>query len=116
MSNHDSSLNSKNSNFLDDLHKEIETYFNGALFSRSDSIFSLLYPRFPFMTHASGIVRTYNDSLRSQVDENNKIEKVHIKPYKGKNIYVQKMIDYLEKHLENDLIGAYVHGSLGTDE
>ncbi|MEX0968007.1 MAG: hypothetical protein WD077_12265 [Bacteroidia bacterium] len=36
--------------------------------------------------------------------------------YKGENPFVLEMMDFLLMHLQGELAGAYVHGSLGTSE
>ena len=44
------------------------------------------------------------------------VRKVAIQNYTGHNPYVLRMAKYLTTYLREDLVGAYVHGSLGTYE
>jgi predicted nucleotidyltransferase len=42
--------------------------------------------------------------------------RIQVGPYRGRNPHVYKMVEYLKNQLGKDLIGAYIHGSLGTYE
>lgn len=98
------------------LHRDLLRYVNGAVFSRSDVLRASLSPGLVLRRHAGEIIRvfhTYREHLISPVAPKVNIE---IEAYRGKNPHVHKMMEYLDRHLKRDVIGAYVHGSLGTCE
>lgn len=97
-------------------HNDVATYINGGILSHSDLYLSVFIPWLPFTIHAKAIIQQY-ERLQIEIAEGND-PKLHfqIEPYKGDNSHVHQMINYLIEHLREDLIGAYVHGSLGTYE
>jgi hypothetical protein len=54
--------------------------------------------------------------LRERSLEPGALIRVQVNPYQGSNRHIYKMTAFLARHLDNDLVGAYVHGSLGTYE
>lgn len=102
--------------FQNAFHSDITNYFNGGVLSRSDFYLSVFIPWLPFTRYAKAIIHKYERLLIEIPEGNNPKIKVKIESYKGKNHHVQQMINYLSEHLKEDLIGAYVHGSLGTYE
>jgi len=101
---------------LSSLHPDIEVFINGAVFSQKDLILSILSHRIPFTQNAKKVIKDYKHFFQSLPEIDGPEVKLCIKPYEGSNAYVQKMVNYLEIHLRDDLVGAYVHGSLGTYE
>jgi len=97
-------------------HSDIDTYFNGGVLSRSDLYISVLTPWVTFTRYARAIIQKHRQLLAEIPIGSGPKLNIVIEPYKGKNPHVQQMINYLSEHLEEDLIGAYVHGSLGTYE
>jgi len=95
-------------------HDEITTFMNGALFTRSDVLLSFFFPFIPFIRHAQQIARNYQQLRNKIFIKPDQYIRLSIEPYEGKNIYVHKMSQYINKHLKDDLLGAYVHGSLGN--
>lgn len=41
---------------------------------------------------------------------------LNVQPYAGDNLWVKRMMAFLESNLRHDLFGAYLHGSLATGE
>jgi len=98
------------------LHGALSRYVNGAVFSRSDLLRALLTPASVLRRHSGGIIRVlhaYREHLLSSVTTEINLD---VEVYRGKNPYVHRMMEYVEQHLKQDVIGAYVHGSLGTYE
>lgn len=98
------------------LYGEITNYFNGGILSYSDLFFSVFLPWRFFTIHANTIIRKHERFLIEIPEGNDPKLHLRIEPYKGANPHVHQMINYLNAHLGKDLIGAYVHGSLGTYE
>ncbi len=62
---------------------------------------------------ASGVLTQNRERKDSKASQK---ETVHIVPYTGENAAVKSMMNYLDKNLNTDLVGAYIHGSLATGE
>ncbi|NIM17572.1 MAG: hypothetical protein GTO45_36625 [Candidatus Aminicenantes bacterium] len=64
------------------------------------------------------MVREFLRRLKTAPNEspNRKKVKVKVNVYQGSNPHVLEMMEFLSGHLSEDLLGAYVHGSLGTYE
>jgi len=97
-------------------HSEITTYINGGVFSRLDLYFSVFVPRVIVSRHAEAIIQKYKRFLNEMSTGTMSELHVRIDQYEGQNRHVQRMMNFLSEHLRDDLIGAYVHGSLGTYE
>lgn len=98
------------------LHGILTRYINGAIFSRSDVMLSLFSPVTVIRRRSGRVLRayhTYRESLRDTAQPRLNIE---VEAYQGNNPHVATMQEYLDRHLSRDIIGAYVHGSLGTYE
>ena len=97
-------------------HGELTTYINSGILYHSDLYFSVFAPWLPFTRYAKAVIQKY-ERLQIEIAEANDPKlHVRIEPYKGENPHVHQMVNYLSEHLKEDLIGAYVHGSLGTYE
>lgn len=97
-------------------HDDITTYINGGVFSRSDLHLFVLTPWVTFTRHAEAIIQKYNQLLNElSVKTTSKLD-IQVESYEGQNEHVRRMMSFLSGHLKDDLIGAYVHGSLGTYE
>ena len=97
-------------------HHLLAKYINGGPFSRSDSVISSVFPKLFSLRYAKWVQKGYLDHLTSlQVKKNPSIT-VPIHHYKGNNPSVQRMMEFLDRNLRNELLGAYIHGSLGTYE
>lgn len=95
-------------------HSNLEKYINGGCLSRRDIIWSVASSRIPFKKNAYLIQQGFR--LLNIPNSNLPSKRLHIEVYKGKNPFVVNMMKYLQTYLKKDLIGAYVHGSLGTYE
>ena len=78
---------------------------------------SVILPRMVLHRNAKIMIDSFRKSAYQTrgIDKNQPFE-LTIEPYAGQNPYVRKMMHYLVRHLERDLVGAYLHGSLGTWE
>ena len=97
-------------------HTDITKYIDGAVRSRSDLFLFVLTPWVTFTRHAKAIIQKHKRFFKEISTGTTSKLNVRIEPYKGENPHVHQMINYLSEHLKEDLIGAYVHGSLGTYE
>ena len=100
----------------DSLHNELTIYINGGVFSRSDLYFSAFIPWVTFDRYAKAIIEKYRQLLNVKTVQTSSQLNVGIEPYEDQNEHVRRMMNFLSKYLKDDLIGAYVHGSLGTCE
>lgn len=97
-------------------HSDITTYINGGIHSHSDLYLSAFIPRLVFARHAKVIIQKHKRFLKEIPRGTISKLYVQIDPCEGENPHVQRMMSFLNEHLKEDLIGAYVHGSLGTCE
>jgi predicted nucleotidyltransferase len=95
--------------------RDLSTYVNGGSFSRKDFLISILSQANPFNRYAGIICRQYMKRRDSLPDGISPVFDIKIEVYKGRNSSVHRMMEYLSA-VKNDLVGAYVHGSLGTYE
>jgi hypothetical protein len=95
---------------------DITTYINGGIFSRSDLYLSVFLPRMIFARHAKDIIQKYKQLLNEIPAATKPKLNIRVEPYDGQNEHVRRTMSFLDEHLKDDLIGAYVHGSLGTSE
>lgn len=103
------------SNQQSQFHHDLNAYINQCGHSRSDRIFSLIWPKPIFGKLAKSLSRDFLD-LESRLPKtaSSSLE-ISIQDYEGSDISVVKMMSGLEP-IKNDLVGAYLHGSLATDE
>ncbi|MFC2141350.1 hypothetical protein ACFLR7_00265 [Acidobacteriota bacterium] len=96
--------------------KNLSVLTNGGIFSKVDLLLSWFFPWLPIRRHCKNILklRTEFQSNFSKIDT--EAYQIHIEPYRGQNASVLEMMSYLNKYLKRDLLGAYVHGSVGTCE
>jgi len=69
-----------------------------------------------FARYAKAIIQKYRQLLDEISTQTTSKLNVRVEPYEGQNEHVRLMMNFLSEHLKDDLIGAYVHGSLGTYE
>ena len=81
-----------------------------------DLYFSVFVPGLVFAGNASALVQKFRLLSREISAGFTTALHVRIDPYEGQNRHVRRMMSFLSEHLKEDLIGAYVHGSLGTYE
>lgn len=128
-----------------DFHQLLNSYFSGALFSPwQRHLFPSYVFKAAARKHARKIIdefkllernlhtyleNTYRDwepsaaipsstsSDRVSSPENPYVEeKIKVAPYTGRNPAVIRLRDYLKKNMFEFLLGAFLHGSLATDE
>jgi hypothetical protein len=96
------------------LHEKLSRYVNGGIFSRSDRLLGLFSPARVLRRHSDEVIqvfRAYRDRLvLPAVGQLN----VEVEAYRGKNQHAYRMMEYLDRHLKQDVLGAYAHGSIGT--
>lgn len=94
--------------------RNLYKYVNGEFLSWRDTLISVIIPPTPFLLHAKRICQQYKEAFYPLPDE---ISPNHVKieVYQGKNSHVLQMMEFLTD-LKEDLLGAYLHGSLGTYE
>lgn len=98
------------------LHKVLDAYVNGGCFSRADKVCSILSERLPFTRNAARVCGAHHDFRTALGDYRGPATTVSIAPYRGQNQFVRRMTEYLDGAFRNELVGAYVHGSLATEE
>ncbi|DAC71624.1 MAG TPA: hypothetical protein DSN98_09425 [Thermoplasmata archaeon] len=94
--------------------RNLYKYVNGEFLSRQDTLVSIVAPSTPFRRHARRICRQYKETSYASPNEISS-DHVKIEAYQGKNSHVLQMMEFLSD-LKDDLVGAYLHGSLGTYE
>lgn len=94
--------------------RNLYKYVNGEFLSWRDTLISVMTPSTPFLLRTRGICQQYKEAFYPLPDEVSS-NHVKIEVYQGKNSHVLKMMEFLSD-LKDDLVGAYLHGSLGTYE
>jgi hypothetical protein len=94
--------------------RHLYKYINGEFLSWQDSLVSIIAPSAPFFRQASKICRQYEETFYASPDQISS-DHVKIEVYQGRNSHVIQMMEFLSD-LQDDLVGAYLHGSLGTYE
>ncbi|HEX5003125.1 MAG TPA: hypothetical protein VFW78_11570 [Bacteroidia bacterium] len=89
-------------------------YFNTGQFNRHDLIVGGLSPSLLFKRNASRAITVFNNS-HPHPSTGNALS-YSIPHYKGSVKAVTDISDYLKQTVSPFLVGAYVHGSLATDE
>jgi hypothetical protein len=97
-------------------HQVLETYVNGALFSKRDVLLAFLSPRLPLLLHSASASKKFICLKTTPYPAPMESIAINIDPYGGNNPFVLKMMGFLRDNLADDVHGAYVHGSLGTYE
>lgn len=89
---------------------------NGGCLSRRDRALTLIQPYVAFRVNATRVARQFEAfSAATPVHVHQPIS-VRVEAYEGRDPHVLQMMDYVAKHLRDDVLGVYVHGSLGTYE
>lgn len=102
----------------DDFQRILSSYIDGSCFTNLQRL--LWNP----LTSASYCRRHAPDVIQSFREYNASVERtcggdwasIDVDPYRGQNRHVADLASFLHARLDEDLIGAYVHGSLGTGE
>lgn len=99
-----------------EMQRLLSAYINGGCLTAADRILSLASPALPFKKNAPRIVDAYNAFANSAQRCGRPTWRIGVESYKGCNIHVRRMADYLRTLFSDASIRAYVHGSLGTYE
>ncbi len=98
-------------------HSYLIQYINIGCFSKADYVSSLINSSKIFRRNAPKAIRLYQEMSIKKTESINRVEsKIELKAYEGNNKYVLEMMFRLESELKTALLGAYVHGSLATNE
>ena len=97
-------------------HSHLIKYINLGCFSKSDYIFSLLNGSQIFKKNATKLIQLNKLEVDSEANITTDEIEVNLNYYQGKNSFVLKLSSLMQKELNNNLFGAYLHGSLATGE
>ena len=89
-------------------------YFKNGCLSKSDKFISLFSSTLPFQLNATKISNYF-----AQVENSSNYSEYiqySIENYTGSNLYAKKISDFLKTTIGDNLLGAYVHGSVATSE
>jgi predicted nucleotidyltransferase len=97
-------------------HSYLIKYVNVACFSKLDYIQSLVDVSKNYKKYAPKVIRLFKKSSTDEEQINRTETRIEVEPYSGNNNFVLEMSSRLENELKKDLLGAYIHGSLATQE
>jgi hypothetical protein len=98
-------------------HSYLVQYINIGCFSKVDYILSLINSSKLFSRNALKAIRLYEEVSVKNAESIKRTESpIELKVYNGNNTFVHEMMSRLHSELNIDLFGAYVHGSLATNE
>lgn len=100
-----------NSNF----HHLLIQYLNTGVFSKKNFFSSILFSQLVLKKNAQRINQEAQKLRVKEVEVAEKVE-VSVPVYQDKHPFVLKMMKQLELELKDDLMGAYLQGSLATNE
>ncbi len=90
-----------------------DKYLQQGCLTKKDKLLSLINKKLPYHFNASTAAKARQSS---DPKPGLMIQEIKVKPYTGNNHTVLKIKNYLLSNLYNDLAGAYVHGSVATEE
>ncbi|MEO8088488.1 MAG: hypothetical protein ABI763_16835 [Bacteroidota bacterium] len=90
------------------------SYFRNGQLSKTDKLLSRISPRFVYKKNASVISDMYKH-LEPAANEFSPRD-ISIENYTGSNPVAKKISAFLEEKAKRQLVGTYVHGSIGTSE
>jgi predicted nucleotidyltransferase len=90
-----------------------DKYLQQGCLTKKDKLLSLISKNLPYQLNATVAANSFKSSEKKA---GSAIQKVKVKPYTGNNHTVLKIKNYILSNLYNDLTGAYVHGSVATEE
>ena len=93
----------------------VRNYFKNGCLTKTDKLLALFFPKIVYSVNAKKIVSAFNQDNHSP-DTSNKTVSVSIANYPHSNKQVIDLGLFLQQNLLHDLAGAYVHGSVATDE
>ncbi len=97
------------------MHPLIRNYFKNGCLNKSDRLLAFLFSNIGYSINANKIVNLFNQTVNHHKTN---LEKVYITidDYPFNNKQVIELGIFLQRNLKEDLAGAYVHGSAGTNE
>lgn len=101
-------------NLQNKFHGRLTNYINCCALSKLERIISILSLRISSLGHAATLTKEYN-KISPTNTSTTEPQEINILPYSHENTYVLAMMKKLAAS-KNDLIGAYIHGSLATNE
>jgi hypothetical protein len=94
----------------------LSNLINGVPFSRSVFSLSAINRKSTINKYAVQAVEMFRELKENTPEQTEEEIQIAIEPYKGNNLHVNEMSSFLSLNLKDDLLGAYVIGSLGTYE
>ncbi len=101
---------------IQEFHSYLIQYVNVARFSKWDYIKTLGYESLTLKKQAPSVLRLFEEEINRESPKRLSNSQIELEPYSGNNQAVLEMMKVLEKELKDELFGAYVHGSLATNE
>ena len=98
----------------DFFRKQLLDYFRGGQFTRWDKLLFLISPDLVYRYNAAAISIGFKELNKTTPDTFQK--NVDVKKYSGNNKVAMKISEYLRANANDQLVGAYVHGSVGNSE
>jgi hypothetical protein len=89
---------------------------NDGCLGRGDRVLSLLWPGLPFVRNARRTMRALANPETTPARLSARPRRLTMHPYAGRCAAALDMQSFLGRELSGDLVGAYVLGSIGTDE
>jgi hypothetical protein len=99
---------------MDERHRRLHRYVNGLPPAEGRRLGLLVPARGFFPLYATGLAAGYDSAETTAPAAGGVV--VDRPPYSGGNPHVRAMAEYLRRHCREDLLGAWVHGSLGSGE
>lgn len=93
--------------------RDLNKLVNGASVSQRGRLISHFFPIAPLRRQANILSRHYVDVYKTIPKETSSPVHLRVEHYSDQNPHVLEMVTFLSP-LKDDLLGAYVHGSLGT--
>lgn len=112
-------VNQRDGQAVLDLHwlrNSVDHLVNGIPGTRTQALTLAIFEKGFYSCCAKRIASLLQQSLKNGIKTTMEHRKIDVPFYAGKNRIVKEMIVFLQESLANDLVGAYVHGSLGTYE
>lgn len=94
-------------------HTKLAKYINTGCIDRTDLFLSLAKPNLPFYKNAGEIIKMWGNSDDRIIGKSLNFT---CNKYTGENKKVKEMMQYINQELSDELFGAYVHGSLATND
>ncbi len=96
-------------------HEILIRYLNSSGLNAKDQVLSLFFPSQILNKTAKAVSRTFNSQTLKNEPKNKK-QQIDIPEYQGKNSAVLQLAKSLKSIPVQDIFGAYIHGSLATQE